>query len=71
MCGWPGPAGIPLFMMPPAEQMLRKTAAVTQTSAAVCGEEKGVEIAVSAVPGGIDIDELDVRPWYRVRSRRR
>jgi hypothetical protein len=47
-----------------------QTAAVTQTSAAVCGEEVGVEIALSSLLGGIDIDDIDVRQMYRVWSQR-
>jgi hypothetical protein len=37
-----------------------QTAAVTQTSTAVCGEKVEVEPLLSALPGGIDLDGFDV-----------
>lgn len=49
-----------------------QTAAVTQTSTAVCEEKEKVEVEAlpSALLGGIDRDGPDVGKWYRVRSRR-
>ena len=47
-----------------------QTAAVSQNSAAVCGEDVGVEMALSPLLGGIDTDDINVRQWYRVWSRR-